>query len=177
MLGAWLERVSATSGNAVAGNTAIGTFGTGAVLLDCTGLSSHGYALRLIGQTWVRRGIFTTVESGSVDRGIEINANADLQDVSVTAPDTAILISVYDPVVVTLSRVTVQGYVYTQVNAGSLVVAIEHSRIVAPGPPIDCNGGVVGVSATQLWGDPVEGAVVCAGVWDEYWTFFSNLCP
>ena len=36
---------------------------------------------------------------------------------------------------------------------------------------------VARVAATQLWGDPVSGPVVCAGVWDEGWTFSTNTCP
>lgn len=173
----WLERLSATAGNADRGNTAIAVYASGTTLVDCTGLSSNGSALVLEGQSWVRRGIFTALASDGVDRGVYISANADLHDVSAAGPDGAVLVIVDDDVLVTLSRLTAQGGVSTQVNSGSLVVAIEHSRIVAPGATIDANGGVVGVSATQLWGDPVNGAVVCAGVWDEYWTFFSNLCP
>ncbi len=174
---AWLERVSATTGNAVSGNTAISVYGGGVTLLDCTGLTSRGTALVLQGQSWVRRGIFTALASDGIDCGVYIAANADLQDVSAAGPDGAVWVIVDDDVLVTLSRLTAQGEFYTQVNSGSLVVAIEHSRIVAPGVTIHATGGVVGVSASQLWGDPVNGAVVCAGVWDEYWTFYANTCP
>ncbi len=176
-----LERVTATAENSDWSNLAIYARGASTLLLDCGGYATAGptnIALMIEGSALVRRGIYSSTSETGTDRAIYISDDADLQEVVATGGDNSVLVVVDSATTVLLSRLTAQGEVYTQVNDGSLTMLIEHSRIVSTGETLFVGSGAsVGVAATQLWGDPVNGTAACSGVWDESWVFYANTCP
>lgn len=81
---------------------------------------------------------------------------------------------------VTLTRLTANGAVEAEDHGGTLLLIIEHSRIVATGSTvIGETGAATGIAMTQLAGGPVSpsgGAISCAGIWDEFWTPYATTC-
>lgn len=57
------------------------------------------------------------------------------------------------------------------------VVSIENSLVSGPTRTVLGGGVSVRVGNSQLHGGPASGAVICAGVYDENFTFFASTCP
>ncbi len=181
-----LERVTAEAHGCATRNTGITSEGDGSLVLDCVATATGGgihTALRVSGASRVSRGMFEADDDPhSGDSAVKIEGAVEMLDVTVASDNVAVEVAAWENLTVTLTRMDLRGQLTTVVGSGdSLALIVEHSRIDSPGATIQGSpGAVIGVAATQLSGDPVQsggGTVVCAGVWDESWTFRPNTCP
>jgi len=116
----------------------------------------------------------------TVGRGLWIeSANADVEHVTSVGAVAIYVNNAAGDNTVGISDLSTTGNVVAQLSGGTLGLEIAHSRIFAFGTPtLEIDPGVSArVAATQLWGPAVAGSPVCAGVWDEYWSFYTSACP
>lgn len=176
-----LERVNGTVISCAGDGAGIMTSGSNALLLDCEAsavAAGSAYGLAIGVQAWVDRGVFTARSTtANPEHGIGAFSGADIRN---AIADDVWVGAYQTDQVVTLSRMTM-GPVETSDQGGTLLVAIEHSRITASGATVTGDSDTaVGIAMTQLYGDPVSpsgGLIACAGVWDGSWTPYANTCP
>ncbi len=160
--------------------------GANSFLLDVSATGTHTGLRILRTSSHVLRGSFLAMGGGLPGIGligIELEG-ADVEIADATADGaTAVSAAAYTASGnLTLSRVTANGAVVGRANPGNtLKLVLEHSRVDSSGATLDIGANVLaGVAASQLAGGPMVvggGAVACAGVWDESWTFSANVCP
>jgi len=185
--GVVLEDVISEARDAVGINSAFVSVGDQVLVVDCIGSAEGGdYAFGLWlsddnveMSTTVSRGSFRATASGTTYAVYINTVTASLNQVTAVADGAALYIANYiGDNTVRASRLTATGPVEASAAGGSLDVLIAQSRVVATGPSVTLGGvAVMHVAATQLWGAPVVGSVMCSGVWDESWVFYSGTCP
>ncbi len=186
---ATIEDVTAEASGAFNLGTAFVTRGHSILILDSVGTADS--ATTSVGLTHLggfigaephvtlnRCSLRATAPVGSRAIWIE-SGSADLEQVSATGGNSVYVSNTSGHNTVRASHLTAVGGVVATIADGSLTVEIDQTRIVSfSAPTVDADPAVVArVAATQLWGGPVSGPVVCAGVWDEGWNFSTNTCP
>jgi hypothetical protein len=180
-----LDHLTASVSGCAGTATGLETAGANSLLTDCAASASGAAAsngLAIGARSWVSRGTFTANDNaGSLNAGITIDATADIADVNASCADAAVRVVASHAWTVALSRLITGGRVEASDQGGSLILVIEHSRIVASGATVigDTNTAI-GIGMTQLAGaavSPSGGVIACAGVWDETWSFSANTCP
>ncbi len=180
-----LDRVTAEVVGCAGQSDAIFNLGLNALLTDCIATAdgtSTNRGLVVSSRSFVNRGAFTATDMvGNADAAVVVEATADLVSIIASCPEVAVRVLSSHTYTVTLTRLTANGAVEAEDHDGTLRLIIEHSRIVAAGPTvIGDSGAAIGIAMTQLAGGPVSpsgGAIVCAGIWDEFWTPYATTCP
>jgi hypothetical protein len=185
---ATIEDVTAEGTGAFHAGCGIYNRGDRTLILDTTGIGEGNdlavglfhFRQTIFGpHVTVNRCSFSASNSGT-SRGIWIDsASADLEHVSSTGASSLFVANISGVNTVRAAYLTAGGGIEATVTDGSLSVVVEQSRVWSfDSPTIEADPAVdMRVAATQLWGDPVVGGVICAGVWDETWSFFTNTCP
>ncbi len=180
-----LDRVTGDVTGCSGQGDAIWTSGINALLTDCIGTASGSganHGLLVSSRSFVSRGGFSAADSlGYDDAAVVVDATADLMSVDADCLDAAVRVLSSHSYTVFLTRLTANGAVVAEDHGGSLLLIVEHSRIVTSGATvIGDTGTTIGVAMTQLAGGPVSpsGSVIaCAGIWDEFWFPYASACP